>query len=238
MLSIKTTTACTFPRCKNCSAISFMDANRGWQTPIGDIEKLIEYSKGAGYFFSHILLSGGEPLLWDNVVEGTRLLGSSGITENLILVTNALAIDFDNLDKVLGIIADVDEFRISRYSRNAAVISRFLGIVEDNPYRRKITVDNKMTHMIPPKEPVPNSIPAECCCNSYAVFNGCVEICGPSRNVIHNQGWNPNDFPELSIPISENYLDYFKDEDRFNKEWCKYCIANKKVAVLMKRAEN
>jgi len=118
MLSIKTTTDCVFPRCKNCSAIPFMDANPGWQTPIEDIENLIKYSKQAGYFFSHILLSGGEPLLWDNVVEGTRLLKESKITGSLVLVTNALAIDFNNLDKVFEIISNVDLFRISKYSRN------------------------------------------------------------------------------------------------------------------------
>lgn len=234
-LSIKTTTDCTSPRCRNCSAIPFMDANPNWQTSLEDIENLTKYTKQAGYLFSHILLSGGEPLLWNNIVEGTRLL--RGIGKNLILVTNALAI-FNDSEKVFGIISDVDEFRISKYSRNEETINRFLEVIRDEPFRHKVTVDDTTTHLIPPREPVPNSTPAECLCDAYSVFKGCVEICGPARNVIHNLGWNPEDFPKLSVPISENYLDFFKDEDRFDMEWCKYCIANQKVAVRAERVKN
>lgn len=235
-LSIKTTSLCNL-RCKHCSVIPWMDANPNWHTSLEDIEKLIKYSRDAGYMFDFLLLSGGEPLLWKNVVEGTKLIKQAGIMYSLVFLTNGIAL-FDDLDKVFEIISYVNVFRIARYERNTEIIKRFLEVIRDKPFSHKVMIEDRKDHFISPTEPIPNSLPAECFCDAYAMSNGCIDICGPSRCIAHRQGWNLNDSPEMSTPISENFLDYFKNEDRFNKKWCQYCIANKKVSSAVEVYHN
>ena len=217
-LSIKTTSLCNL-RCKHCSVIPWMDAVPNWHTSLDEIKRLIEACKDIT--FTHIFLSGGEPLLWKNIVEGSRLIKQSGITGSLVLFTNGMGIS--DPDKLKEIRKNVDVFRVAKYTRNSEAIERIKEVIKD------VVIVDRTKHTVSPNKPVPNSLPAKCVCSAYSMVQGMIEICGPARTIIHRLDWEFDD-PELSVPIESGFLEKLKKVDKFNKEWCKYCIANEKVA--------
>ena len=153
-LSIKTTSLCQ-RRCKNCSVIPWMDANPGFHTSIEQIENLIKYSKESEYHWEYILLSGGEPLLWKNIVKGTKLLYESGITSRLILLTNGLEIKTTCLQKMDKIIKNVHEFRISRYPdnhRNIELAQEYFGKLKNSYGYNVLNVVDRQEHLVPPEK--------------------------------------------------------------------------------------
>lgn len=235
-LSIKTTSECQ-RRCKNCSVIPWMDANKGFHTSIKQIENLIKYSKESEYHWEYILLSGGEPLLWKNIVEGTKLLYESGITSRLILLTNGLYITTKTLDKVKKIIANVHEFRISRYSdnhRNIELAEEYFGNLRNGYDYNVLNIVDRQHHLIAPAKPIKDSLPATCSCKALSMVGGEIHLCGPAHTIACR-------FPERFKDLSD--ILWFRQptknlELKYNREYCQYCISNAKVAKTLKKEKS
>jgi len=252
-LSIKTTSVCQ-RQCKNCTVKSWMKANPDFHTSFEQIENLIKYSKMSGYHFEYILLSGGEPLCWSNVHEGTRLLYESGICSRLVLLTNGLAITTHTLGILQSIISRVHEFRISRYHDNAENIrlaQEYFGELKNSYGNNVLNVVDRQEHMIPPDKPVPDSLPAECGCKAYAMVGDVIDYCGPARTIAHKLGWAMIKAAKIDKP---NFLDDFgklmirdicisneegqDDESILHKSnYCNMCISNTKVARTLKKEQ-
>ena len=250
-LSIKTTSLCN-RRCKNCSVISWMDANPNFHTSIKQVENLIKYSKESNYHWEYILLSGGEPLLWKNCLEGTKLLYESGICSRLILLTNGLQIKSETLRFIDKIIRNVHEFRISMYNdntRNIALAEEYFGKFK-NPYGNPtLNVVDRQIHLKPVTwgeafgDSPTDLLPADCTCKAYSMLGDEVWYCGPMHSIILKES---KDFRNLEsfmwesyktkIAYGKHFLNYIKVyEDNFIS--CEYCISNAKVAKHLKRAE-
>lgn len=240
-LSIKTTSLCQ-RMCRFCTVKSWMQANPHWHTSITEIEKLIKYSKEKKYHWNYILLSGGEPLLWANVIEGTKLLFESGITDRLILLTNGLEIQTKNLNKIDKIINNVHEFRISKYSDNHSQIKlalEYFGKLKNKHKANILNVVDRGEHLVSPIDPVPNSLPAKCTCRAYSMVGGKMDYCGPARSLC------------LTFPVFVGVRNQFSssfisklydlndiDLDEQNEIYCEFCIANQKVAVTLKKEKS
>ncbi|HUT64035.1 MAG TPA: radical SAM protein, partial [Anaerolineae bacterium] len=180
-LSIKTTSLCN-RMCKHCTVRPWMKANPNFHTSIEQIDNLIKYSKESNYHWEYILLSGGEPLLWHNVLTGTKLLYESGICSRLILLTNGLAITTNTLSKIQKIMENVHEFRISRYkdnSENIKLAEEYFGKLRNKYDMPVLNVVDRGEHLIPPEEPVADSLPTECTCKAYAMVGDYMDYCGP-----------------------------------------------------------
>ena len=231
-LSIKTTSKCNL-MCPSCSVVPWMRANKGFETSLKNVKDFINYSQKSGYSFTHILLSGGEPLLWSCAIEASKMLRESELTGGLTLFTNGKAL-LDDLDKTLGIIENVHVFRIGRYKRSAEEVNKFLDMVRDDERAmRKIIVKDSITHIITPTTPVENSLPAVCWCEAYALVGNNIDICGPSRCMAAMLGKELDS--KFTTPLKENYLDHFKDVDMFDQEHCKYCISNRNIIKNLKQ---
>lgn len=235
-LSIKTTMRCQ-RRCKNCTVVPLMDAYPDYEMCMSDLTSLIEMSTKNNIQWKYILLSGGEPLLWDRVVNGARYLYHSRITNDLKLLTNAMAVSEDTLGVIEELLSIVDHFRVSRYNNNGAQIDLLR-----KHFGSRIEVEDRSVHIIPPIEPVKDSLPADCRCKAYSMFNGFIDSCGPARTI---HAWIDRPLrgymygqPPFLCRIYD-FKKYFVDVplDRYSLNACQYCIANAKVQKYLKKEE-
>ncbi|KKL26533.1 hypothetical protein LCGC14_2394320, partial [marine sediment metagenome] len=75
--------------CPECSQRGFRRSNHGYVASLEAIEKWIGCTKDSGYApYRSLILTGGEPLLWENLEEGVRLLRESGLGQQVNLFTN------------------------------------------------------------------------------------------------------------------------------------------------------
>jgi len=224
-LSIKTTSLCN-RHCKNCPVMAWSASDPDYHTSIEDIRRLIEFSRKNNIQWKYILLSGGEPLLWKHIVEGTKLLFKSKITNDLKLFTNAIQVSNKAaLDRVADILPHVHHFRVSQYNNNQNQIKQLRG-----RFGARIEVENRTKHMVPPKEAIPGTVPALCRCRAVAFIYGGFDVCGPARTV----------FPRDKKPEYELNMDSFTELLIFPKEMqgaCGMCISNAHVQKHLKLVE-
>ena len=216
-LAIKTTSACQ-GKCGDCSVRAWMKAYPGYQTPIEDIEKLIKYSTEAGYKYRSIHLTGGEPLLWDNLETVTKLLVNSRITEKFIMYTNSL----NHKRLTVETMECFDCVQVSKYYGNEKEADEFKA-----RFPERVRVHDYFKRPFPPDKPVPDSLPASCHCQGFSLNHGMVDICGPARTIIIRLGLADK---LISVPLQKNFLTPLLAAERENQNWCRYCIGNNKVS--------
>lgn len=212
-----------------------MDANPEFHTSIEQIENLIKYSKESNYHWEYILLSGGEPLLWENLVQGTKLLYESGITSRLILLTNGLAITELNLNKLTKVIKNVHEFRISKYSDNHRQIElaqEYFGHFKNKYGKNVLNVVDRQEHLVPPKKQEVYNIGTTCTCSAYAMNGSEISYCGPAQCIKY-----------LDLPGSRMFSRKITSADFLNDlsisaDKCMVCISNAEVARTLKKEKS
>jgi organic radical activating enzyme len=138
-----------------------------------EIEKLIHYSEKSGYSFN-FRYTGGEPLYWKNLEEGTRLLRNSKICKSILLMTNGMK--HENLTK--EVISMLDYVRISQYGYNEEAMKILKG-----KYPHKVRIVDREEFYPNPKHPVENSTPVECGNLESLYFQGKVYACPHSYSL-------------------------------------------------------
>jgi len=229
-MAIKTTTECN-GICNNCSVRVWMDADPGWHASLGDIDRFINFSIRSGYTYNIVNLTGGEPLLWHNLIEGCRMLKQSGLIKELCLYTNALLCNtLKGLGVLEQIIEDLDYVRMSLYHGNEEDIEMCMsrGFPEN-----KIRVSEQRNRPVPPLHPIENSLPARCHCAGYALDHSRVFICGPAPTLIFAHGLSFDDYAYMMDDLRDNFLDRLSAVDIYNQELCRYCIGNTKVTEVV-----
>jgi hypothetical protein len=222
-----------------------MKANPDFHTSIEQINNLIVYSKESGYHWEYILLSGGEPLLWKNLLPGAKLIYESGICSRLVVLTNGLAINPATLNLLGKLFHYIHEFRISRYhnnSENIRLAQEYFGEFKNDYIEPQLSVVDRTEHMIPPDKPVPDSLPAECTCKAFSMVGGEIHLCGPAWTIYCRF---PTKFEkaktEMSAYIADNDILWYRSDYeemeklKYNREYCRYCISNAKVARTLKK---
>lgn len=230
---INTTSLCN-AWCKHCNAVPWMKANPDYHLSLDDIDNWIKYSKESGYKFGNVILTGGEPLLWKNVVDGVKKLKNSRLIHRLIMYTNALAVNEDNLDMIGQILENISILRVSRYIGNEHKIK----LIRDNFPKNKIKVVNKTKFIALPMKPIPNTLPAKCTCHAYDLTGSNISLCGPAKNIICRVGWNQEDFSYIIEPLKRDYLTRLSKIPKRNQPYCQYCVGNSKVRKEMRKVLN
>lgn len=219
-IAFKTTSLCQ-AYCNDCSVMEWMNHYHNWHASIEDVDRFVYYTKKSNYRFGIINLTGGEPLLWNNLLEGTRMLREGDITGNLVMYTNALGLNEGNKDKIGEVIDYLHSVRISLYSGNEEQAEYF-----KECFPKKVQIKSQKLRPIPPTERIEGTRPASCFCGGYCLDQGEIDICAPARSIIIRMGWDLKDFDYISVPLKENYLDGFKNVERENQLLCEYCIGN------------
>ena len=195
-----------------------------YQMSMTTIGEFVRFSGLAGYHFKRIAITGGEPLLWDNLEKAGALLRAAGLADTVTLWTNAC--DVARLRRVAPIF---DAIQVSEYPGHA-------WRCDDLP--KKARVRRVETHRVNPMVAVADSLPAECTCQGYYLFMGRVWPCGGMVHVSCRMGWS---LDALSVPLGPDYLDTLDGNmvTRANPRWCERCGSNRRVdsAVPHKRIE-
>jgi len=223
VLSIKTIAACQ-NRCSFCPVIPWMEELKGFETSLDDIKNLVYYSVAAGYHFKRIIFSGGEPLLWKHLKTAANIINLSGITQSLYFYTNALKVDKDYLPEFRVICSLFDKAVVSQYDNNEENVKLIKSSGIPN-----IIVMNREKYYITPKNPIPDSLPADCGCQAFGMVGNKITLCSFQDHMISYQNWNRNKFQDQEVEIGENFLSKFENVNPFIREMCAYCIGNIKV---------
>lgn len=224
MMSLFVISACNL-QCTECIMMSQMQKNSSYQMSLEEIEKFLFYTELSGYSF-HYRYTGGEPLYWKNLEEGTKLIRKSKSCKSILLMTNGMAYDKMS-SKTLSMI---DYLRISQYDYNKEAI-KYL----KNKYPFKTKIVNREEFFPMPSKPVEEAVPVQCGNQEHLYFKEKVYACPHACSLaLKNQ---INDV-ETGTNLVKDYCDVLKKIRLSQEKICKLCISNKGVAKHMKKIQN
>ena len=215
--------------CENCTAMEIMRQDMSYAMPLSDIDKLIQVCEKSKYRFSFII-SGGEPLLWNNLIPCLKKLRNSKICEHIRIFSNAL--DIKNVNSELMDLVDI--FRISKYNDNNKNIENL------QIFRDKVQVVDRVFHYELPEQAVPNSLPPQCMLDDeprleLTLYKKNIYWCAAALR--HQIKFN---IPaKISVPLDDGFLDKIQTlKESCHKNFCCYCNCNKKVLKNLHKTIN
>ena len=229
-LGIFVTTKCN-ANCPECAQKPTMISQPGYDMSIEEIEKLVYYSEMSGYVFEEIYITGGEPMLWKNIVKGLRILKAAGIAKKIILFTNGM-VSGDVYDEILDF---VDMVRITDYGWNAKKVKYWTDKYETTG---KVVSYKQNVMYSTPEDPVEGSLPADCNCKMFAYIFGKISLCLTGYSVVLSRLFFRKETDMFfGLELRRHYLKFLMNEDATIKPWCRYCVGNKKIRKNIKRRE-
>ncbi len=205
--------------CPECSQRGFRRSNHGYVASLEAIEKWIGCTKDSGYApYRSLILTGGEPLLWENLEEGVRLLRESGLGQQVNLFTNG-----DPSELVTDSLMDsLSTLRISHYGDNSESIARL-----KKRYGSLVDVAQRQRHYPIPKTLTGRSVlPARCGCEGPALLGGRVYGCSMLVTVADELGLDLAAYPESHCKLQVGYLELLAGFPRTLHDCCRACIGN------------
>jgi len=216
--NIFVTAACT-RHCPNCSQRGFTNQNSGYNLSLADLGAWIACTKASGYPPYHsVILTGGEPLLWDNLEEGTRLLCQAKVGRQLNLFSNG-----DKLEHVTDkLMESLTMLRLSHYGNNDKSIKSL-----KKRYGNKVVIVDRQRHFPIPTKLAGNEIlPAKCSCGGPALLGQQVYGCAMLVTVANELGIDLSKYPESQCKLQVGYLELLAGFPRLNHDCCRGCIGN------------
>jgi len=236
VLSIKVTTRCQL-KCKNCYAVPWMKKHPRWDWSIESVERLIDATVYSGYHFRIVTISGGEPLLWENLIPALEMLRSSQIADKVRIFTNSVAVNESNIDWFEKIVELSESIKISKYIGNEKSIDLIKKYFVSND---KILISDRTQHNIQSLVPIDDTVPAHCLCNYPAVFGDVIYSCGGAKLLSYCNGIKLDRL--MNRKIGKHYMRYFTSPAlvsiKLNQEACKYCMANVNVRNKLLKEKN
>lgn len=224
MMSLFVISACNL-QCGECIMMDQMHLHASYQMSLEEMERFLYYTEKSGYRFNY-RYTGGEPLYWKNLKEGTRMLRNSKSCNSILLMTNGMK--HENLtDEILGMI---DYVRISQYGYNEEAM---WVLKERNPY--KVRIVDREEFYPNPKEPIHDAVPVECGNLEQIYFDGKIYMCPHSYSLAIRHDLT---HLELGIDLCENYCDRNMEIREGHELICKLCLGNKKVRDRIDKVSN
>jgi organic radical activating enzyme len=224
MMSMFVISACNL-QCRECIMMSQMHQHPSYQMSLEELEKFIYYTEKSNYKF-HYRYTGGEPLYWRHLEEGTSLIRKSKSCKSILLMTNGMA--YNKLTpKILSMI---DYVRISQYGYNKEAIKY---LKTKHPYKVRI-VDREEFYPMP-ESPIHDATPVECGNPEHIFFHGKVYACPHAYSIAIK---NNLTHIETGVDLQYNYCSSFEQIRHSQEEICKLCISNRKVASHMQKIQN
>ena len=205
--------------CPQCSQRGFRRGNSGYEMSLSAIEKWIEDTQTSGYLpYRSLILTGGEPLLWEHVEEGARLLRESGLGDQVNLFTNGDPTDRVT-DKMMESLAGL---RVSHYGDNSQAIERL-----QKRYGAKIQIAQRQRHYpIPRVLAGEDVLPAVCACEGPALLGDRVYGCAMLVTVANEVGLDLAQYPGSHCRLQVGYLELLAGFPRTRHDCCRGCIGN------------
>jgi len=194
-----------------------------------EVEWFIDCTKRSNYpQFKSIIVSGGEPLLWTNLIEGVKMLRVSELSIQLNIFTNAI-----NTDAVTSELMDnITILRLSKYAENQGKLKELV----DKFGSKHIHIVDQRVHVPIPKEPLQGVLPAKCGCEGYGLVDYMMYACPMVPAVVQEFNLKLIDFPETYCDLQPHWAERLDGFDRASHLLCQGCIGNHKVRHKMARA--
>lgn len=219
--NILTTSTCT-RHCPECVERGFMASNPSYDLSLADLTAWIAATKESGYPpYRSVILTGGEPLLWDNLEEGARLLHQAGVGRQLNLFSNG-----DRLDRVTDTLMEsLTTLRLSLYGTNTQSLKSL-----KKRYGNKVTIVDRQQHFpIPTQLAGSEVIPAQCACEGPALIGQQVYGCTLLITVANELDIDLSQYPESQCKLQVGYLELLAGFPRTKHDCCRGCIGNARL---------
>lgn len=216
--NIFTTSRCNRD-CPQCSQRGFRTWGTGYELSLDDLTEWITCTKESGYPpYRSVILTGGEPLLWENLEEGARLLRQSGVSQQLNLFSNG-----DMTDRVTDkLMESLTTLRLSRYGDNALRVE----LLKER-YGAKVSVVKRQAHFRLPIQLAGDEVlPAKCGCQGPALMGRRVYGCAMLLTVANDLGMDLSRYPESQCDLQVGYLELLAGFPRARHDCCRGCIGN------------
>jgi hypothetical protein len=203
-----------------------MDQSPGYEMEMGHVEDLVRYSKDAGYKFEFIIFTGGEPFLWRHIEDAAKAIRTAKIADVLTVYTNGLEIE-----KILSLKGLFTNLKITRYSYNGHAFGELNGL-------SNLTVKTLKHFSTYPGQAIEDSLPSDCGCRAYSMLGDQVYLCSFQPMLMAHYGAKIGCQDLDIVPMQPKFLDDFRTMNPFNRERCRWCFGNTKVASKTARIVN
>lgn len=212
----------TCPRaCRQCNQQRYLNLTRGWEATLDDVEFFIRCAELQNYRFERVILAGGDPYLWKNLEEAVRMFHASPAFGGVNLFTGV-----------------IDE----KLTRRIEPLMQYIGLsyygVEPEFTSPKMEVDRtSASHWVLPAEPVPGTLPADCCCFGPNIRAGRVYRCSNLPDLLL-AGGEPLEAADYSEPLTSQFLDLYLDAGIYQDYHCASCVANLNLRSHLEKEPN
>lgn len=206
--------------CPQCAQGAWRKDHADYHMTPDEIRDLCERIVRQGLHFEWAQIMGGEPALWQYLMEGCTVLRESEAFDHVEV--------FSNCHKPKPLIEALEAGLIDRVvtqtvngSRKgiAAIRKRFPG---------QMVVTDQPVHKVQPDKPLDGVLPSLCGCNFITVFGGRVWPCPGAYHHMKRLGLDVDASP-IWTSVFGNWWERINRMDRFNQITCTVCLANGKV---------
>jgi hypothetical protein len=212
-------TADCLNHCVYCSQAAFMKAKAGYHMPMEQVELFCQCVDASDENIPEVLISGGEPILWKNLIPGLVRFKRCRKINKVGLFTSA-----PPYGHYEAVIKSVDRLCISRYGHNEEIARQIARI---SP---KVDVAVHTWHYPLPQEPVEGAIPGGCLCEGPAYIDGQIWVCSCMLSLQLQHPHLSNDTC-LCEPIGPNFHEILRGWKNGNEPPCALCVANPRVRI-------
>ncbi len=231
-LSVIVTSQCQ-NKCNSCAAAKWLERNRNYHLTLQQLGRWIKANEESGYEFSIVRLSGGEPLLWNNLIPGVKMLREHKEDMTISMISNGQAATPGNKEKLSEMFEIIDLLNVSNYGlpkRKIDLLKQLGGdkvILKD----KEDFYDATSFYNAPTNKRIEELLPAYCKCPGVSLIGDRIFVCADS---IWMFDWREHDVDWIHTQVSKGYMDRLPLDNRGNYAFCSQCIANQKVRDVSK----
>ena len=220
-------------KCRDCTAEKWKAQNKGYHLDMEHLRMFLQSCRQSGYAWNQAKVSGGEPLLWHNLIFGLSAIRRSGLFSQIILFSNGLAITPDREAYIQNVFSLCDVIRISDYGVNRPNIAL---AKKWKPAGAKLSTPNMANFQSTANfyQPQPGAfkdvLPARCTCRALAVFGNRIYTCTASAFM---EAGGAVTSEAISTDISPGFMDRLPLDRLEEMDICGHCISNENVRAQM-----
>jgi len=194
-------------------------------------------NKDSGYSYKKMRLTGGEPFLWENIVEGLKLIREFHPDIEISAFTNAEYAVESNRVTIESVLSLVDKVNVSDYGRCPGRIEYLKELGGEKARVRDKTIFCQVGNFYKADEKgrIEEYLPANCGCPGISLWGDKVFVC---TNSVWMFGWRDNIPEGISTDVQKDYLSELPLNKRDNYDFCSHCVGNIKVRPTLKKMKN
>ena len=210
--------------CEYCSQQTWRAQRPFWGMSKEEVRRFCEIAQDSGYHWKRLILSGGEPTIWNGMRNGDmKYLRESRLFDSIWVNSNVAT---RSQVRVLAENAEyIDMVRASRYPENAAQIELLEAVFQ---HRLKYAESEDFWEV--PDRVYPVSGRMNCGCAAPAYYGGdVVHMCGGCVEAEARFG-----IPAPSVPLERGWMEGMEE---LPPKWkgCGGCVSDKDIRKILKK---